>query len=91
MATPTGFPECNQVLTAPKGEEQNILNLPIMKVPGAFTLSVWELTEDEIQIIAQTGKLCLGVWAGGTTQPPVYVTAYYPGVPSEIVKQCLES
>jgi len=81
MATPTGFKECNVVLVAPPGQEETCGNLPTLRVPGKFTGSVWELCPEEMEIVKQTGKIFVGVCAGGITQPPIYVSAYAPGVP----------
>lgn len=86
MATPTGFIECNLVLTAPPGLEERCGNLPIMRVPGVFTGSVWELTQEELKIVNETGKIFLAVCAGGITQPPVYVGPYCPGMPGAIIE-----
>jgi hypothetical protein len=86
MATPTGFQEANKVLNAPEGEEASVLNLPVVSVPGMFTGSVWELTNAELQTIFKTGKIFLGVFYGGETQPPVFLTAYQPGVPLQLAE-----
>lgn len=86
MATPTGFPECNIVLTAPPGLEESCGNLPICRVPGLFTGSVWELTKEELETVNATGKIFLAVCAGGITQPPVWVGAYQPGLPQAVVQ-----
>lgn len=85
MATPTGFPECNVVLTPPPGQEETCGNLPIVRVPGMFTGSVWELSPDELETVKTSGKIFLAVCAGGVTQPPVYVCGYMPGVPDAVV------
>jgi hypothetical protein len=86
MATPTGFVECNTVLTAPKGQEESCGNLPIVRVPGVFTGSVWELDPDELETVKSTGKIFLAVLAGGVTQPPVVLCAYTPGIPQAVVE-----
>lgn len=86
MATPTGFIECNVVLTAPPGLEESCGNLPIVRVPGVFTGSVWEFTAEELKVVNETGKIFLSVCAGGVTQPPVYLCAYTPGVPQAVVE-----
>lgn len=85
MATPTGFIECNLVLTAPPGQEASCGNLPIVRVPGVFTGSVWELSPEELKTVKETGKIFLAVCAGGITQPPVYLCGYMPGVPQAVV------
>ncbi len=86
MATPTGFVECNTVLTAPIGQEESCGNLPIVRVPGIFTGSVWELDPDELATVLATRKIFLAVCAGGITQPPVVVCAYTTGVPQAVVE-----
>ena len=84
MATATGFKEANKVLNAPAGQEEAVGNLPTVSFPGLFTGSVWELSNAELHQVFSTGKIFLGVCAGGETQPPVFVAAYTPGLPQRV-------
>lgn len=83
MATPTGFPECNGVLNG--GDDPAIMNLPVYR-NGVFCLSVWELTPEEVAQIVRDGRIALAVFAG-TSQPPVYLLPYVPGIPKVLEDQ----
>ena len=79
MATPTDFTEKNDVLKAPKGEE-NCLDLPIFrcidsnKVP--YVVSAWKLTREELWEVQRTGIVYIGIV--GFTHPPMWVSGFMP-------------
>ena len=79
MAEPIEFDESNGALGAPVDmTEEQCGTLPVFKIPGLSTMSVWKLTEGEKARILKTGEICLTVYAGGYTQPPVSLGAYFP-------------
>ncbi len=95
MAQPVKFEESNKELRAAPGDEDVVSSLPIVSIPGLLTGSVWQLAPEELETINKTGKVFLSVSAGGVTQPPVYITAYAPGIPQyvagEFIRQIEEA
>lgn len=86
MAEPIIFTESNSVLKAPEGQEDMVLDLPILhhiidigKEGEPFlvaqVVSCWQLTPEEIQEVNNNGgKIYLG--ALGATHPPVSISAF---------------
>lgn len=70
MPIPTGFPECNKVLSAPAGvSEEQCGNLPIF-TNGECCISCWQFSAEEIeQLIANKGKLYFVIHSGATQYP----------------------
>lgn len=71
MAVPIKWHGANKVLTAPKGREDSVLNLHVFN-NGVVSVSVWELTPEEIVDIINRGHIYVMVIGGGS-QPPMYV------------------
>lgn len=69
---PVTFEKANKKLAAP-----NCGDLPVFHGEGHF-ISCWELTEEQIRLIAETKRIWLGVKAEG--HPPVWLTLAYPFV-----------
>lgn len=66
----------NSILKAPKGQEGSIMDLPITRLEyknGSHAVeSCWELSNEELAIIKETGKIyfvCMGV-----THPPILLS-----------------
>lgn len=74
MGTPTNFAEANLVLGPPMGCEDSVAPMAVRRLDGNL-VSCWELSPEEIDEIARTGRVWLSVW-GHQTQPPVLVTAF---------------
>jgi hypothetical protein len=68
------FCEANLVLGPPPGYGGDVVPLPVLRTIAGQLVSCWQLTPEEKEIIARTGKVWLSVW-GGTSQPPVCVAA----------------
>lgn len=74
MATPVQFAEANLVLTPPPGEEESVVQLPVLRDNGVI-VSCWRPSEAELAEIMRTGRIWLSVWSGASS-PPVYVTGH---------------
>lgn len=70
---PVKFPEVNKVLTAPEGEEENVLPLHVWN-NGLVSFSKWKLSFKERLSVLFFGTIWLGIWAG-PSMPPVYLQA----------------
>lgn len=68
MMEPAKFPQSNKILTAPKGLD-NCGVLPVF-TNGEICVSLWKLSDEEVQKIIETKHVWLFVWSG-VTQPPV--------------------
>lgn len=70
MATSVGFEGANEILRAPKGDD-NCKDLECFK-DGKNTISCWRLTDEEIAEVSKTGV----IWflASGNTHPPIYIS-----------------
>ena len=71
----------NTILTAPKGQENSVFNLPVtrytMQTPDGdmdCVMSCWELTPEELKMIEETGKIYIHM--SGNTHPPMMLTPY---------------
>lgn len=77
MADPIEFDEANLKLTAPKGDEDTVREMPAY-TDGEFCVSCWQLSPEEMkELAANDGKLWLWVWSG-KTQPPVCIDVDNP-------------
>ena len=77
MANPIEFNEANLRLTAPKGDEDTVREMPAY-TDGSFCVSCWQLSPEELkELQANDGKLWLWVWSGAT-QPPVLIDVENP-------------
>lgn len=74
---PIDFDGRNAVLGAPKGQEDEVVPLPVHRTEMGIIISCWELTDDEIAKIRLTGRIWLSVWSG-ETQPPVGIGVSRP-------------
>ena len=72
---PIGFKESNQVLSAPKGREEEVDQLPVF-VDNTQYVSCWKLTEDDLEKLKSDPRIWLGVLSKG--HPPVYLLAESP-------------
>lgn len=73
---PVKFKEHNRVLTAPKGKEEEVGELPIW-TNGVQCVSCWELDDAEVAEIVKNKSVWLGVMTG-QTQPPVWLGVSNP-------------
>ena len=74
-------PSTNTILTETKGQENSVFNLPVtrytMQTPDGnmdCVMSCWELTQEELKMIAETGKIYFHMY--GNTHPPMMLTTY---------------
>lgn len=72
-------PSTNLILTAPVGDEDFVLDLPVtqyeMETPNGVMdciMSCWELSPDELKRIQETGKIYFHMY--GKTHPPMLLT-----------------
>lgn len=67
------FPECNKVLTAPRGQEEEVFDLPVCQTAypdeQPCVISCWELSDEDIDNLIQTRQLWLSSY--GHTHPPL--------------------
>ncbi|MEQ8308026.1 MAG: hypothetical protein RIA09_15830 [Hoeflea sp.] len=71
---PTNFREANDVLKAPEGQEDYVVDLPVFRNAHVGTVSsLWMPTDEERKIIAEGGGVVLTAW--GKTHPPVAIGA----------------
>lgn len=71
---PTYFREANDVLKAPEGQEDYVVDLPIFRNAQAQTVtSLWMPSDEEREIIANGGGVVFTAW--GQTHPPVAIGA----------------
>lgn len=70
MAQPVNFPGANMRLLPPQGSE-NVSELHTY-TNGICSVSCWELTPEELEEVARTGKVFVTILSG-RTQPPVFV------------------
>ena len=78
---PVDFPEKNFTFTKPSSmTDDQCGSLPVFKGQDAnkvpVIISCWELTKDEMDEVAKTGKVYLQIFGNG--MPPVYVGAENP-------------
>lgn len=74
---PTGFKECNKVFGPPPGmTSEECGNLPV-QVDGVWSWSVWELSDEDLELLINTRKIKVGVMLGGA-QPPLSLAIYQP-------------
>lgn len=71
MARPVTFDGANLILKAPLGQEETCGELPVFR-NGLSCTSCWQLSEQEIESVVNTGRIFLTVFAG-SSQPPVFV------------------
>ncbi len=77
MAKPTEFPEQNMVFTKPENmTDDECVSLPAYKDENQV-ISCWQLNEQELKAVTETGRVYLSVLAGGN-QPPVAVMGESP-------------
>lgn len=73
MAEPVKFQGANHTLGAPKGMEEEVLQLPcrvpITREEDQVIQSCWELTDDEVEYICRHKKIRLTVI--GLIHPPI--------------------
>lgn len=67
---PIDFEEANKKMVA-----DGCGDLPVFHA-GSLYLSCWKLTEEQVEVIAKTKCVWLGVFGAG--QPPVYLTVELP-------------
>lgn len=74
---PVKSKDTNSILKAPKGQEDSVMDLPITRLEykdGSCAVeSCWELSNEELAIIKETGKIyfvCMGA-----THPPILLSA----------------
>ncbi len=88
MAAPIKFPESNDILKAPTGQEDEVLDLHIhrytMTTPGIplcpIVMSCWQLSHEELkEIINNGGKIWFNCF--GNTHPPMWLTSINPFKP----------
>lgn len=75
------FPEQNSTFGA-----EGCFDLPVCKVStpqGVEHISCWQLSEEDLEIVKETGVIWLGVL---NCQPPVFVSAEYPFVTTEVLE-----
>ena len=71
------FKEQNGVLGKPEGmTDDECSPLPVFR-DGKHCVSVWELSEADLELIKETKVVYLGVLSGNT-QPPVFLTIESP-------------
>ena len=70
------FAEANCLLTAPKGQEEVVGALPVLRTDGCL-ISCWLLSDKDLALIQTTKRVWLQVWSGAT-QPPVAVSVERP-------------
>lgn len=72
---PVNFPEANKVLKAPQGMD----NCDDMFVfgDGKCNVSCWELSQEEIETVAKTGKMWVIAYSG-LSSPPIALTPNCP-------------
>jgi hypothetical protein len=76
---PIQFEGVNSIFNKPEGwSDGDCMPLPVMKshdedgIP--YLMSVWELTEEELQVVLASKKVALYVY--GTVTPPVSLAPY---------------
>jgi hypothetical protein len=75
--TPHHFKESNKVLGKPSSmSDEECAALPIY-TNGAYCVSCWDLTDEDIANIVKMRKLWVYVWSG-TTQPPICPQSFSP-------------
>lgn len=79
---PVNFPTANKLLLAPVGMENECGDLPVFN-DGRESISVWELSEQEIEQIVKSRKILLGVLAGAS-MPPVRLAVYIEPEESDV-------
>jgi len=80
------FPQANDNLGKPRDmTHAQCGSLPVYKTgrnnplePMGYTLSCWELSEEDISIVLATRKIWVHVIAGGVSQPPISLTTADP-------------
>lgn len=70
MATGNDFEGANDVLGAPKGQEDEVYDLPIFRHEHGF-VSCWRLSAEEIEYVKEHGVIWLHVM--GRSMPPVFI------------------
>ena len=78
---PVETPSTNTILTAPKGQENSVFNLPVtrytMQTPDGdvdCVMSCWELSPEELEKFKETGSIYFHMY--GNTHPPMMLTPY---------------
>ena len=78
---PVETPSTNTILTAPKGQENSVFNLPVtrytMQTPDGdvdCVMSCWELSPEELEKFKETGRIYFHMY--GNTHPPMMLTPY---------------
>lgn len=74
MAAPSHFKRANFVLGPPPGYDDVVVPLPVLRTLEGLSVSCWELTPEEKEEIARTGKVWVSVWSG-LGHPPICVAA----------------
>lgn len=75
------FPEHNRVFV---GEGCYDLPVLVIETPkGVEHVSCWQLSEEDLEIVKQTGCVWLGIL---NSQPPVFVSAEKPFVEAEVME-----
>lgn len=74
---PIEFKEQTKVLSKPKNmTDEECSSLPVF-TNGTNCISLWELSDEEIEKIKETKCIWLGVMSG-LTQPPVFLSVETP-------------
>ncbi len=80
MGFPASFDESNQVLSAPKGREDEVDALSVFVGEDAngeqICVSCWKLTAAELDEVNRTGRIWLGIT--GVTMPPAWISGSKP-------------
>jgi len=71
MAEAVAFAGANMLLKAPAGQEETVSDLHTF-TNGNCSVSCWQLSAEEREEVARTGRLFLSVFSG-RSQPPVYL------------------
>ena len=72
MSKPVSWLGSNKTLKAPKGTtEEQVQDLPIF-TNGKVCVSCWQLSEEALKEVINTGCIFLSIYSG-STQPPVFM------------------
>ena len=72
MACPVSFPGVNRRLGPPHGDDDVKVQPMDAFGNGVCSVSLWQLTPEELDEVKRTGCIYLTVF-GGASQPPVFV------------------
>lgn len=75
MSKPVDWYGANKVLTPPKGTTEEQVSKLAIFTNGAVCVSRWQLSEEALKEVNETGCLFVSVYSGAT-QPPIFIGSH---------------